>query len=462
MFKNSRGAEIKGTLRRATPFCILFEIYASEDAPALSDVFPDCQVFLGNRLAYSGRAVVRNVVDLGTGFLCEARLDEPLEKTQGSLAQKPNVSIAQDFGKFLHATENMFKVAPAFKLAVADMRTFLLDLQRWTDQIALSDMRGLSEAERARFEQQVIQAVQEPLLSFFGPMFSKFEEACLGVASEADPLYAAYAQRHLHPLVLCAPFMRRTFEKPLGHAGDFEMVNMMMRDPAEGATLFAKVLNTFFLSTPPVVAHRNRVAYLKEIIEQETCRVIRQDRRIQILNLGCGPAKEVEDFLRDSPLSDRADFTLVDFSEDALKSTGKVLNRLKALLGRNCSIDLIRKSVAQLLKEELRKPAVGDGKYDLVYCAGLFDYLPDSVCARLVESLYGMLAGDGLLLVTNVERSNPSRRWMEYAVDWHLAYRNTAGMLAMVPAGRSEDGVRVETELTGVNIFLKVRKLANE
>jgi extracellular factor (EF) 3-hydroxypalmitic acid methyl ester biosynthesis protein len=123
---------------------------------------------------------------------------------------------------------------------------------------------------------------------------------------------------------------------------------------------------------------------------------------------------------------------------------------------------MVQKSVAQLLKEGAkRQRLLSQGEYDLVYCAGLFDYLPQPICERLVEIFYQAVARDGTVLVTNVENSNPSRKWMEYAVDWHLVYRDRAGMQAMVPNGVPQDCVSIETELSGVNIFLKLRKLTN-
>ena len=76
------------------------------------------------------------------------------------------------------------------------------------------------------------------------------------------PAHQAFGRRQLHPLILASPFVYRTLQKPLGHAGDYEMVNMIMRDPYEGASLFAKAFNVCALSRPPIVAHRNRLQYL--------------------------------------------------------------------------------------------------------------------------------------------------------------------------------------------------------
>jgi extracellular factor (EF) 3-hydroxypalmitic acid methyl ester biosynthesis protein len=93
-----------------------------------------------------------------------------------------------------------------------------------------------------------------------------------------------------------------------------------------------------------------------------------------------------------------------------------------------------------------------------VYCAGLFDYLPDKVCEQLTNTLYRMLAPNGLLIVTNVDEGNPCRNWMEYSVDWHLIYRNYNKMKKLTPQAGTDELCRIRSEQSGVNIFLEARK----
>src|SRR6185436_12964336 len=128
-----------------------------------------------------------------------------------------------------------------------------------------------------------------------------------------------FAKRLLHPLVLCSPFVYRTYHKPLGYAGDYEMVNMILRDPYEGASLFAKIVNVCFLKNPPAEAHRNRIKYLTTKLGEETRRVCAGGRREKILNLGCGPAKEIQNFMLLDDLSDRTAFTLLDFNDETIE-----------------------------------------------------------------------------------------------------------------------------------------------
>src|SRR5207247_489538 len=114
--------------------------------------------------------------------------------------------------------------------------------------------------------------------------------------------------------------------------------------------------------------------------------------------------------------------------------------------------------------KEVAKPgsSLRAGGYDVVYCAGLFDYLADSVCEKLMLSFYDMLAPGGLLEVTNVHTVNPSRNWMEYSVDWHLFHRDRKRLLALCPKKAPEGAISIRSDLTGLNLFVEIRKPADD
>jgi len=89
--------------------------------------------------------------------------------------------------------------------------------------------------------------VQKPVLPAVAPVLEKFEAVANTVRLNCSRRIAPTMKRQIHPLVLCSPFLYRTFQKPLGYAGDYEMVNMMTRDPYEGGSMFAKLVNRIFL-----------------------------------------------------------------------------------------------------------------------------------------------------------------------------------------------------------------------
>jgi extracellular factor (EF) 3-hydroxypalmitic acid methyl ester biosynthesis protein len=357
--------------------------------------------------------------------------------------------------------QRVYHIQPEFKLVVADLQMLLLHMRQWLEQVELA-VRAQPAGDRLALEQRVVSALREPALESLAILFQRFEDACIAVPQEQRPVYAAYVKRQLHSIVLCAPFMYRTFHKPLGYAGDYEMVNMMTRDSQEGGSLFAKVLNSFFLETPPVVAHRNRLKLLTEKLVGEAARLHDQGTALRALTIGSGPALEVQEFLRQTHLSDRASFALLDFNNETLTHASDMLERLKSQHHRATTVHLLKMSIAQFIKEASKPTsALKSSRYNFIYCAGLFDYLPQHVCRMLLKISYQMLTPGGLMLATNVDQSNPNRGWMELSVDWHLIYRNHESMRDLAPAEVAPEDVVITSDASGVNVLMEVRKPAH-
>jgi extracellular factor (EF) 3-hydroxypalmitic acid methyl ester biosynthesis protein len=308
--------------------------------------------------------------------------------------------------------------------------------------------------------QELAQVVIPPV----NELFAKFEAIAENVESDQKPAHESYMRQHLHPLVLGAPFAHRTFYKPLGYAGDYEMVNMIARDGQEGGSLFAKVVNCWFLKQPPAVAHRNRLTYLARSMEMEALRLSGMVRKARIFSFACGPAVEMQRFLGNSPLSEQVELTLADFNTETVEHVRKALNDVKERSGRTVSIQTQKKSVHQLIKESLKPVLPGDSarrEFDFIYCTGLFDYLSDHTCRQLMDIFYDQVAPGGLLVVANVEPSNPLRHGMAYLLDWHLIYRTAQDVRALKPGRAPDDAIFVRSDATGVNLFLEVRKPIN-
>lgn len=169
--------------------------------------------------------------------------------------------LRREFAAFLTDWSKIQTVSPAFKAAVADMETFLADRTRWLDQVELG-IRSHPSHEVEKMEREVMGRLSGTVLDPINELFGRFEELAKSIAPDHHPIHRTYARRQLHPLVLCAPFPHRTFQKPLGYAGDYEMVNMILNDLFEGASLFAKSVNYWFLMQALAAAHRNRIEYL--------------------------------------------------------------------------------------------------------------------------------------------------------------------------------------------------------
>ena len=456
-FRTRQGLELRGTLHRLTRNQVVFETYSPEPVLRMSEVLSDFTLRRYDQPIYSGKAVISNLLQTGSCTVCEALLDDSGTDGFTLLPTTDPTQAKTSFDQFLQHWGKSYRVLPDFKAVIADIHSFLSDLRTWLEQIELT-IRSSPGGSRAALEREWMQALTPETTAAIAGLFDRFEQIAAKVEPEFVPVHQSFARRILHPLILASPFVYRTLQKPLGYAGDYEMVNMIVRDPFEGASLFAKAFNVCALSRPPIVAHRNRLTYLADKLTQETLRKLTGGQRAKILAIGCGPAHEVRMFVRDQHCSNQADFTLVDFDTETLEHTARALADLKRSHGRSTGIELVKKSVQQMLKQAA-KASKGSGgeQYDLIYCAGLFDYLPDPVCRSLIGLFDNLLAPGGVQLVTNVD-IHSSKREMEYFLEWHLIYRNTQAMKDLISSWIQPDNVSVFHEPTGINILLEIRK----
>lgn len=460
-FETRDGLELVGVPVRITRQQVTFELYNPDFIPRLSEAIDELTIFLRSRTVYSGRAVVSNLIDAGSKKVFEVTLDEKrwLNVSADLVANGGN-QIVEEFNRFVGDWRKLYQVLPEFKEAVTDIEMFLTDLRLWLEQVELA-IHSLPNDGRTQLEQGVIKKLSPEIIPLIDGLFERFEIIAQKLEEEARPAHRNYIQRHLHPIVLCAPFARRAYEKPLGYPGDYEMVNMMARKPEEGASLFAKIFNVWLVQQGSATAHRNRLTYLTKCIETETLRASRGGKKTRIFNFACGPAIEVQQFLDYSPLSDQIEFTFVDFDSETLAHTQKAINSIKERFGWQTEVRFQKKNVHQLIKEGYKQAARrGDEKneYDFIYCAGLFDYLTDSACKQIVQIFYEWLAPGGLLVVTNVTPLAPNRGSLELILDWHLIYRNVAQFEQICSGIIPKEEVRIKSDKTGINIFLEARK----
>jgi extracellular factor (EF) 3-hydroxypalmitic acid methyl ester biosynthesis protein len=204
-----------------------------------------------------------------------------------------------------------------------------------------------------------------------------------------------------------------------------------------------------------VVAHRNRIDYLVEKLRTECARRVTRGKT-RIFNLACGPAVEIQRFLRECEESDLAEIDLLDFNAETLDYTRERIQEARMSGGRETKVGYFQRSVHQLLRAATQGGEDEFTGYDIVYCAGLFDYLSQRVCKRLVELFCTMVKPGGLVIVTNVSDTNPSKAWMEYLVEWNLIYRGRPEMEDLVPDRFPVKSTNISEDVTGVNLFLEI------
>jgi len=344
-------------------------------------------------------------------------------------------------------------IAPAFKSWVGGVARSLAA----AEHLLQAEERALAGEDL----RTATMAYEEYLAVIAPDLRAKIEEARRALADLVDGFTAeqhadhrAYCQAQLGPFLKQSPFLRRALEKPLGYAGDYEMMNMLYRDPAEGETLLGKALNLCFTDEPAAQANKNRIAYLGGVIRQTLEK--HPVGRVRIASLGCGPAREIETLLCESPeLGPRLEIALIDQEERAISYCERTLAPLAARTGAR--IQFIREGLRALLTTERLSEKLGHR--ELIYSAGLFDYLDGRLFDRILGALYEATVDGGCVVIGNVAAHNPSRWVMEYFAEWFLIHR-TPDELRALAAGLlpAPSALRVEAEPAGINLFLHIQR----
>lgn len=424
----------------------------SERALLHGDRLEEVTVVLEGQPLYAGRGLVRRVAEAEGRIV----LGVELEEAGVDLAVLQRHEARRGFQERFQGVERQLRldaVEPAFKAFVADLASWLAATREFLahEEQALAGEDRLTREETLR---DYLERVAPRIVGRLDEARAELNSLVAPFDDEQHAAHRAYCRRHLQSFFAASPFMRRALEKPLGYAGDYEMMNMLYRDHAEGETLFGRAVNLYATGELAARANINRLTFLGERIRALVAAT--PGRRVRLASIGCGPAREISTLLEAHPeLGPRIDVALVDQEERSIAFCERTLAPLVARTGLH--VEPIRESIRRLLVARSLTDALG--ARDLVYSAGLFDYLGDRGFGVLAQALYTAVVPGGRLLIGNVAFDNPSRWTMEYHSEWFLHHRRREELAAfgaaLTPAASE---VAIEHEPTGVNLFLSVRR----
>lgn len=451
-FRTSQGERGQGSLIHLTRNAAVFSVYNPFSLVQLSEVLSEIKIMRGSRTIYDGTAVIANITGTGLYDIVTASLRDAWKDLQAPI---PGPELQKEVALFLEEWKQSIQISPPYRIAVNNLKDFFSSLNQWTNELEMAvGIENLQQ--RPQLQREFCEDIEASLNATIYPLMETLERVGKRIEYSSLATHKAFAQRELHALILCAPFCHRTYTKPLGYAGDYEMVNMLLREPWEGANTYAKLVNVLLIESDTGKAHRNRVKILEENLKNEAKRIAEQGRRCKILNIGCGPAAEIGNFIHNEEICNICDFMLIDFNKETLDYTNKQLKAAKARKGRGgITIHCEHKSISDILRISSERKKLIQPSYDFVYCAGLFDYLKTQVCKRVTKLLYNYTLPGGLTLMTNVHTKHTVKIFLEHLLEWYLILRNDEDMLGLAPEGSCAE---LEKDVTEVNIFLKLRR----
>ena len=271
-----------------------------------------------------------------------------------------------------------------------------MNLTQRTDDLLDDSLAALRAAAGDAERTRAVRALFEGLRSLRG-------------AGCADSWRAVTSRVMAHPvraLIHEDPMTRRSFEKPRGYAGDAVLLDYIYRHTVlEDVTSTGRVVNDYAVGRPAACAVRHRRDYLAHRIDRVADRV----EGARVLSVACGHLREGElsTAVRTGALGE---LVALDADEDSLAVVAR------AAYPRVRPVTL---SIARLLAAGTRL-----GHFDLIYSAGLYDYLAQDLAAQLTERLFESLLPGGELLVSNFLPGVTDAGFMESFLGWELLLRD--------------------------------------
>lgn len=358
-------------------------------------------------------------------------------------------------GRLVAKGQEFHRVSPSFRQLTFEIKSFMQEAKSELDQAEkrlLHQSSLIKEAYKATLDLSFAPYFVETLKSFSLRLDTEFSAI---ESKELRKLYSSFFQREVGEYYCRSVFIGRALEKPRGYAGDYEMMNQIYRNELDGETYFDRLVHKYGVNEFSSLSVRYRKEYLMMKIDE----VASSRDHITVGSVACGPAREVVDYLLrvDVEKSHRYTFVLMDQDMEALMNARRNIGDIILRRGLKCEVYFVPVSVKNFLEQNEAAVAMKDVKFDLVYTAGLYDYLTQPVAQALTGELLKIVREEGHLIVGNFHPSNPTKTISELVADWRLIHRTEADMLALIGDGIVKSKA-LHFDDQGIDVFLEVTR----
>ncbi len=428
--------------------------------PSLGATLPMVTITFDRHEAYRGAVTVISVRDTDTQRVVGAAFADALMSIDDVLHLRAVKHWTTERSQDLTAASRPWHVEghERFKSLVGELRLYFEDTEA---QLSALEATLPWHVVHGESRTPARAALVDQLQRDFVPEFIRYSEAldtALRGATGTDwARLKDYSQRHLHAWMMRAPFLHRCLTKPLGYPGDFEVMRFLYEKQFEGATLFGKALHLASVHTRGAAAVRAR----KDMLEARLLALLGSrgggsGGPLRIASVAAGPAQEVFEALHSlTAAPPPVELVLFDQDAHALALTQARLSRY-AQRWPTVKIIYLHDSIKRLLQD----PTLfqGFGPFDMIFCAGLFDYLKFGTAVTLCRHFHANLLPGGTAYVGNMVPENPCRWFLEHHLDWYLTYRTRDEILEFARTAAPHAEVAIVEEATGLNPFVMIRK----
>lgn len=306
----------------------------------------------------------------------------------------------------------------------------------------------LQQKEAAGSRDEKLERECIDLVVDFNASLGTFQQAMQGTGYEE--VMWGYLFKEFYPYLMRSRFAERAYFKPKGYAGDFLMMEHIYANIPKGEGRLGELIDIFCLERPGSLAIHGRRKLIKNQLTRISGELNARGERTRIMNLACGPNRELFDFLSECDHTDSVEALCVDIDSEALQYTNQYVN----IFPHMASIRLMSENV---IKWSLGRASHEIGEMDVIYSAGLCDYLDTKLFRALVTQCYKHLKPGGSLLLGNFTYY-PDSLFLDKILKWELIYRNEEELRELFAPTPFGDKITILAEEANVNLFALATK----
>ena len=222
-----------------------------------------------------------------------------------------------------------------------------------------------------------------------------------------------------HPLrtyLMQDPLTARSFNRPRGYAGDAKLLDMVYFPESLGKARISKLGRQVFRYTSRTsLSHAliQRIKLIAAIIDENS----NESGDLKILSVASGHCREAE-FSNAIKTGSFNRFVAIDHDSRSLDLVNQHYSSI--------NIETVCESVTSLIRDN-----AAFGKFDLIYSAGLYDYLSNRFAQKLTSNLFDMLSPGGKLVLMNIDTDYKEIGYMESFMNWSMIGRNALDLLEL-------------------------------
>ncbi|MEM9422571.1 MAG: class I SAM-dependent methyltransferase [Pseudomonadota bacterium] len=344
-------------------------------------------------------------------------------------------------------------VPTEYKIFCADVLDTIANWRRQIEKEIAPFEHALSDDEKIILDKELEESVREEWRS----LVLRGDDLILPYKYDkvTRPKIKQYTENLLTRELVGGVIWNRSYTKPLGYPGDYRIMDMIYEHDPIGEDTYSRFLYTLgLIAAQPIAA---RMEYLTEVIEGLANQHDGKDH-FHVMSIGSGPACELKRmFQRDRAPENGYSITLVDPEIKALNyAISSIYGAVKTGVS-SVMVSGMNTSFTEMLRPNSTFRHLPP--QDLIYSAGLVDYLNPSLARKLISKLYEHLRPGGSVLIGNVNDHRTGIMWLtDYVLEWPMYFRNHDEMMEIADGLPGE--ISLTTDPSDAIYMLKITKPA--